>query len=52
MSGSTEKDGVFSLWNGHRPQKFLPFLARWTYSEITEMISIAILTRSTCDLSI
>ena len=40
LSGDTENDGVFSLWNGHRPNWFEPerFVKR-TYSPTTSTIS-------------
>jgi len=39
LSAFTEKEGVFSEWNGQRPKKFLPDFLRITDSDIISTIS-------------
>src|SRR5690554_3368400 len=38
LCGATVNDGVFSLWNGQLPMKFIPLFLRLTNSEITSVI--------------
>src|SRR5574344_2081663 len=35
LSGATEKEAVFSPWNGHRPNRLLPDRFRFTYCPTT-----------------
>ncbi|HAQ56082.1 MAG TPA: hypothetical protein DCR44_01565 [Acholeplasmatales bacterium] len=46
FSGDTKNDGVFSLWKGQSPLKFLPAGCSFTYSPTTSTMSDAFMIAS------
>jgi len=52
LAGDTVKEGVFSLWNGHKPSWLTPLFLRVTNSETTSEMFAASNIRSMVEGSI